>query len=72
LRINTGLGVNSNLQVRKIVVDPNNSQTLYAGIEAKPVEVDDVDGTVHGGLFKSTDAGRSWNRIDTTLPLLSV
>jgi photosystem II stability/assembly factor-like uncharacterized protein len=70
--VNTGLGVDSNLQVRKIVVDPNNSQTLYAGIEAKPVEINGVDGTVHGGLFKSTDAGTSWSRIDSSLPQLSV
>lgn len=70
--VNTGLGVNSNLQVRKIVVDPNDSQTLYAGIEAKPVKINGDDGTVQGGLFKSTDAGTSWSRIDTSLPQLSV
>lgn len=62
--INTGLGVDGNLQVRKILVDPNNSQTLYAGIEARQFTENNVDHTTHGGLFKSLDAGVNWSRID--------
>lgn len=66
--VNGGLGVEDNLQVRKIVIDPNESQTLYAGIEASHTDND----TVQGGLFKSTNAGVSWSRIDTPMPQLSV
>ncbi len=70
--INTDLGVDGNLQVRKIAIDPNNPSTLYAGIEAKQIENGNDASTIQGGLFKSTDAGASWRRIDTPLPQLSV
>ncbi len=72
VRINNGLGVAGNLQVRKILVDPNDSNTLYAGMEAIHTEDNNGSGTVHGGLFKSSDAGATWNRIDLPLPQLSV
>jgi photosystem II stability/assembly factor-like uncharacterized protein len=62
--VNTGLGVDGNLQVRKILVDPNDSQVLYAGIEARQFTENKIDYTTHGGLFKSTDAGAHWSRID--------
>lgn len=61
---NNGLGVNGNLQMRKITIDPNNSNILYAGIEALQEEDNNTNTTVQGGLFKSTDAGANWNRID--------
>ena len=70
--INTGLGVSGNFQVRKILVDPNDSNTLYAGMEARHIEDSSGENTVHGGLFRSTNAGASWTRIDTPLPQLSV
>jgi len=72
LAVNTGLGVDGNLQVRKIVVDPNDSDILYAGIEAKLIEDGDDLDTVQGGLFKSTDGGEHWARIDTSIRQLSV
>jgi hypothetical protein len=55
--------------VNKILVDPNNSNILYAGFEAK--ESDD-ETTTQGGLFKSINAGLNWSRIDTTLPQINV
>ncbi len=70
--INNGLGVNGNLQVRKVFVDPNNPLLLYAGIEAKHIENGNDMSTVQGGLFKSTDGGGNWARIDASLPQLSV
>ncbi len=63
-QINKGLGVNGNLQVRKIVIDPNDANILYAGIEAKQIEEGNSNSTIQGGLFKSTDAGKHWHRID--------
>ncbi|HIP94009.1 MAG TPA: hypothetical protein EYH20_01565 [Leucothrix sp.] len=64
-QINQGLGVSGNLQVRKIVVDPNDPNVLYAGIEAKQIEEGGLNSTIQGGLFKSTDAGKHWHRIDS-------
>jgi photosystem II stability/assembly factor-like uncharacterized protein len=40
--------------VHKIVMDPKNSDTLYMQF--------------HGGVFKSTDAGDSWQAIESGLP----
>ena len=63
-QINTGLGDNGNLQVRKVVIDPNDSTTLYAGTEVKQIE--NADGsiqTIEGGLYQSTNGGTSWQRI---------
>ncbi len=70
--INNGLGVDGNMQVRKITIDPNNSEILYAGIEAKEIENGNNSETIHGGLFKTTDAGLNWTRIDSNLPQVSV
>jgi photosystem II stability/assembly factor-like uncharacterized protein len=68
--MNTGLGVAGNLQVRSIALDPDNPQILYAGIEAK--ETDNSEQTIQGGIFKSSDGGGHWSRIDTNTPQLSV
>ena len=70
--INIGLGVDGNKQVRKITIDPNNSEILYAGLEAKVIETENISKTIHGGLFKSTEAGLNWTRIDSNLPQVSV
>ncbi len=70
--INNGLGVNGNLQARKITIDPNNHQILYVGMEAIQTETNGTNSTTQGGLFKSTDAGASWTRIDAALPQITV
>ena len=70
--INNGLGVNGNLQVRKITIDPNNSNILYAGAQALQTESNNTNATTLGGLFKSTDAGANWSRIDASLPQITV
>jgi photosystem II stability/assembly factor-like uncharacterized protein len=64
--VNTGLGgADNNLQVRKVVIDPNNSQIVYAGIEAKHTSVNNNNYTYQGGLYKTINAGTSWSRIDS-------
>ncbi len=65
--VNNGLGMGSNKLINKIVIDPNDSNILYAGFESETDEE-----TTMGGLFKSTDAGQSWIRIDTDLPQINV
>lgn len=56
--INTGL---EDLTVSHLVVDPTNTQTLYAGVGC----VDD-NITLPGNVFKSTDGGASWQRLDVS------
>jgi len=70
--VNAGLGVGGNLQLRKIQIDPSNPTTLYAGIEAKLIESENTSSTLQGGLFKSTNGGANWLRIDGSMPQLSV
>ncbi len=70
--VNNGLGVSGNLQVRKILIDPNDPDILYAGIEALTVENGDQLETIQGGLFKSTNAGLSWTRIVADLLQINV
>ena len=70
--INNGLGVNGNLNVRKIIIDPNNSDILYAGFSTIVIENGDALNSIQGGLFKSINGGMSWSRIDIDLPQISV
>ncbi len=70
--VSNGLGTNGNLQMRKITIDPNNSNILYAGLENKTIEIGDNLSTVQGGVYKSVDAGVNWTRIDNSAPQLSV
>lgn len=65
-----GLGVEGNLRLRKIIIDPHNPNVLYAGIEAKEVENGDHLETIQGGLFRSVDAGLSWTRMAVGTPRL--
>ena len=70
--VNNGLGEKGNLQVMKVFIDPDNSNIIYTGLEQKSKDNGNNSETVQGGLYKSTDAGKSWFRIDTDLPQLSV
>ena len=64
--VNNGLGINRN--IRKIVIDPTDSNTLYVGIEG----YDEGLATVQGGIYKTSDGGQNWVRIDTNPPQPSV
>lgn len=70
--INTGLGVEGNLQARVIALDPGNTSVLYAGFEAKTIEAEDQTTTIQGGIFKSLDAGSNWVRLDESHPQATV
>jgi photosystem II stability/assembly factor-like uncharacterized protein len=52
-----------------LVMDPNNPRILYAGfwqVERKPWTI--VDGGDKGGVWKTTDAGDTWTRLEGGLP----
>lgn len=52
-----------------LVMDPNNPRILYAGmwrVERKPWTL--IDGAAEGGLYKSTDGGDNWQKLEGGLP----
>jgi photosystem II stability/assembly factor-like uncharacterized protein len=52
-----------------LVMDPNNPRILYAGFwqaERKPWTL--IDGGEKGGVWKTTDAGANWTRLEGGLP----
>jgi len=57
--INTGSWASGQGRVNAIIVDPNNSNTYYAGAPA-------------GGIWKSTDAGSTWAVLSDHLPQIGV
>ncbi|MEM8965003.1 MAG: glycosyl hydrolase [Bacteroidota bacterium] len=63
------LYVNDSTGVVDLVMDPTNPRVLYAGAwqtERKPWTL--IDGGKGSGLFKSTDGGDTWKRLDGGLP----
>ncbi|MCB9080133.1 MAG: glycosyl hydrolase [Lewinellaceae bacterium] len=53
----------------ELVMDPQNPRILYAGmwsVERKPWTL--IDGSSEGGVWKSTDGGDNWVRLDGGLP----
>lgn len=67
-----GLGVEGNLQTRTITIDPQNPDVIFVGMEARVIESPDSYETILGGLYKSSDAAVSWNRVDSGLPQANV
>ncbi|NKI33692.1 hypothetical protein HFP89_00750 [Wenzhouxiangella sp. XN79A] len=57
-------------QFRALVVDPNDSDVIYAGGRFDP-KSDNLGVTVpgNGGVFKSTNGGLNWVTIDNGIPL---
>jgi photosystem II stability/assembly factor-like uncharacterized protein len=52
-----------------LVMDPSNSRILYAGFwraERKPWTI--IDGGEKGGVWKTVDAGETWERLEGGLP----
>ncbi len=63
------LFVNDSTGAIDLVMDPNNPRILYAGTwqaERKPWTL--IDGGKGSGLYKSTDGGDNWKRLEGGLP----
>jgi len=63
------LFINDSTGAIDLVMDPNNPRILYAGtwqVERKPWTL--IDGGKGSGLYKSTDGGDSWKRLEGGLP----
>jgi len=53
----------ANLSVSTLVVDPNNSNVIYAGTGEGTFNADQVRGL---GIFKSSDKGQTWSQLSAT------
>ncbi|MPR35469.1 WD40/YVTN/BNR-like repeat-containing protein [Salmonirosea aquatica] len=54
-----------NLAISSLAYDPTNPQIMYAGTGEGYGNVDAVRG---GGIWKTTDGGGTWNRLNSTIP----
>src|SRR5690606_15493248 len=52
-----------NLAVCALIIDPNNPNVLYGGTGEGFFNLDAIRGA---GIFKSTDAGATWNQLSST------
>ncbi len=57
------MGLDSSEHISKIVIDPNNSDIIYVSVPG-PL----WSNSKHRGLYKTTDAGKTWNKILYTDP----
>jgi photosystem II stability/assembly factor-like uncharacterized protein len=65
------LYVDQNTGASDIAMDPSNPDVLYASLwESRqgPWEFGNDYGGTHGGIFKSTDGGKTWNKLTKDLP----
>ena len=63
------LTVSENTGVSDVVIDPSNPDTLYASAYQRRRHVGTfINGGPESAIYKSTDAGATWNKINSGLP----
>jgi photosystem II stability/assembly factor-like uncharacterized protein len=63
------LTISENTGVTDVVLDPSNPDTLYAASYQRRRHVFTlIDGGPESAIYKSTDAGATWNKLTTGLP----
>ena len=63
------LNISENTGVTDIVVDPQNPETIYAASYQRRRHMFTlIDGGPESAIYKSTDAGATWNRVRAGLP----
>ena len=63
------LTISENTGISDIVMDPRNPDVLYASAYQRRRHVYTlIDGGPEGGIYKSTDAGATWNKVTSGLP----
>jgi photosystem II stability/assembly factor-like uncharacterized protein len=63
------LTISENTGVTDIVIDPRDPDILYAAAYQRRRRVFTlIDGGPEGGIYKSTDAGATWNKLKSGLP----
>jgi photosystem II stability/assembly factor-like uncharacterized protein len=63
------LNISENTGINDVAIDPNNPDTLYAAAYQRRRHVFTlVDGGPESALYKSTDAGATWNKLRAGLP----
>ncbi len=60
VQINHGLDISGNRHVSSLVIDPTDSNVLYAGVTMEGGS----SGGQYGGVYKTEDGGLSWNKVD--------
>jgi photosystem II stability/assembly factor-like uncharacterized protein len=70
---NKVLNISENTGVTDVVIDPNNPDTLYAASYQRRRHVYTlVNGGPESALYKSTDAGATWNKLKAGLPTVDM
>lgn len=63
------LYVNDKTGAVSLVMDPGNPNVLFAGMwETRRFPWDYINGGPYGGIWRSTDGGRTWNKLTNGLP----
>ena len=63
------LSISENTGVTEIVIDPQNPETLYAAAYQRRRHMWTlINGGPESAIYKSTDAGATWNKLKTGLP----
>ena len=65
--VSVSRGIGANLYVHRLVMDPNNPEILYVGIQSKGQNLGD-----YGGIYKTTDGGESWTKANQNIELPDV